>query len=77
MEPGNLLGHEESKELGDWMKAARVGDDDEVDGGDGEEEDAQHSLLHRLAKVLLEVGGVGKIDHHHDKVDVVGRWLTD
>ena len=59
------------------MEAARVGDNDEVDGGDREEEDAQHSLLHRLAKVLLEVGGVGKIDHHHGKVDVVGRWLTD
>ena len=39
MEPGNLLGHEESKELGDWMEAARVSDNDEVDGGDGEEEE--------------------------------------
>ena len=59
------------------MEAARVCDDDEVDGGGREEEDAQDRLLHRLAEVLLEVGGVGQVDHHHGKVDVLGRWLAD
>ena len=71
MEPGNLLGHQESKEPGDWMETARVGDNNEVDGGDREEEDAQHRLLHCLLEVVLEVGGVGEVDHHHGKVDVV------
>ena len=59
------------------METARVGDNNEVDGGDREEEDAQQRLLHRLSEVVLEVGGVGEVDHHHGKVDVVGRWLTD
>ena len=59
------------------MKTARVCDNDEVDWGDREEEEAQHRLLHRLAEVLAELGGVGQVDHHHAEVDVVGRWLTD
>ena len=53
------------------MEAARFGDDNEVDGGDREEEDAQHRLLHRLLEAVFEVGGVGEVDHHHGKVDVV------
>ena len=59
------------------MEAAGVSDDDDVDGRGGEEEDAQHRLLHRFAEVLLEVGGVGEVDHHHGKVDVVGGGLTN
>ena len=73
----NLLGHQMSKESGDWDQAAGVGDDDEVDRVGGEEEDAQHRLLDRVAEVLGETGGVGQVDHHHGKVDVVVRWLTD
>ena len=73
----NLLSHQMSKESGDWDQAAGVGDDDEVDRVDGEEEDAQHRLLDRVAEVLGEAGGVGQVDHHHGKVDVRWRRLAD
>ena len=53
------------------METARVGDNNEVDGGDREEEDAQHRLLHRVLEAVFEVGGVREVDHHHGKVDVV------
>ena len=73
----NLLSHQMSKESGDWDQAAGVGDDDEVDRVGGEEEDAQHRLLDRVAEVLGEAGGVGQVDHHHGKVDVRWRRLAD
>ena len=73
----NLLSHQMSKESGDWDQAAGVGDDDEVDRVDGEEEDAQHRLLDRVAEVLGEAGGGGQVDHHHGKVDVRWRRLAD
>ena len=66
-----------SKESGDWDQAADVGDDDEVDWVDGEEEDAQHRLLDRVAEGLGEAGGAGQVDHHHGKVDVRWRRLVD
>ena len=73
----NLLSHQMSKESGDWDQAASVGDDDEVDRVGGEEEDAEHRLLDRVAEVLGEAGGAGQVDHHHGKVDVRWRRLAD